>query len=77
MNKDLNEFFIYTRSERNGMFVLIALCVVLIITPTVYQQFFGQPTKTDFSEFQEQIDSFFQQPQRKVVNQGIEFLATR
>ena len=67
MDNDLKEFFIYTRSERNGMFVLVFICVALVITPMVYKQFFYKQSKTDFSEFQSQIDSFFQDPLENVL----------
>jgi DNA uptake protein ComE-like DNA-binding protein len=60
MKDFLKEFFHYTRSERNGMFVLTAICVALLITPSIYKHFFKKENKTDFCQFQNQINAFYQ-----------------
>ncbi len=60
MKDFLKEYFHYTRTERNGLFVLTAICVAFLIVPTIYKHLFKKEDKTDFSPFQSQIDSFYQ-----------------
>jgi len=69
----MKDFFHYTRSERNGLIVLTTICVVLIILPPIYRQFIKKSEKTDFSQFQSQIDSFYQKSnQEEVSNQQVQ-----
>lgn len=60
MKNFLQEYFHYTRSERNGLVVLTVICIALVITPTIYGYLFTRTEKTDFSQYQSQIDAFYQ-----------------
>ena len=57
MAKLYKEFLTFTKSERNGAFVLISIILCLII---IYfsLNFLNKPTKTDFSEFNKEIEDF-------------------
>lgn len=58
----MKEFFHYTRSERNGLIVLTVVCAAMIISSGIYRQSFKMTGKSDFKQFQSQIDSFYQKP---------------
>jgi len=64
----MKEFLHYTRSERNGLLVLTVICLALIISPSIFRQFFIKKGKTDFQQFQSQIDSFDQQKDQKYTS---------
>lgn len=57
MLNSIKDFFHYTRSERNGLLVLIALLLLLAIIPTIYNTLKVQGT-SDFSEFEREIALF-------------------
>ncbi len=61
----LKKYFHYSRMERNGLFVLTAICVAFVIAPTIFKSVVKKEGKTDFSQFKSQIDSFFQQKEEK------------
>lgn len=54
----LQEYFYYTRSERNACIVLSFLCLFFMILPEIMTFFPGAKEKVDFTEFQEEIAAF-------------------
>lgn len=56
MNK-LKDFFHYTKTERNGAFVLISLLFIFLVLPLLYPYLFTHET-IDFSEFENEINAF-------------------
>ncbi|MFM9950441.1 MAG: ComEA family DNA-binding protein, partial [Saprospiraceae bacterium] len=53
MKKFLQEYFYYTRHERNGAFALVLLCILLVLTPKLYPFFIPEPKAVDTSELRE------------------------
>lgn len=53
----LKTYFTFTRAQRNGVFVLLALMLVLLALPYALPLFMQQE-KTDFTAFQEEIAAF-------------------
>jgi len=47
MKKFFQEYFYYTRKERNGAFTLIVLCILLVLTPKLYPFFITVPNAAD------------------------------
>ncbi|NCO54522.1 MAG: helix-hairpin-helix domain-containing protein, partial [Bacteroidetes bacterium] len=56
MNK-IREYFTFTRSERNGILVLLVLIVILTVTPSLLDLFLKKQ-KVDYSQFEAEIDKF-------------------
>lgn len=56
MNK-LREYFTFTRSERNGILILLVLIVVLAFIPNVLDLLFKKQ-RVDYSQFESEIDKF-------------------
>ncbi len=46
----LKDLFTFSRNERKGIIVLLALMFIVLIAPTVYKSM-SQPSKRDYSEF--------------------------
>lgn len=60
MRRWLTTYFYYTRSERNGLLILIALSMLFLCSPFILPFFFpGQ--HTDFSAFEKEVETFYQQ----------------
>lgn len=57
LKKFLKDFFSFTRSEKNGLIVLVSLIMLLIIARLVISGF-RKDNIQDFNEFQEEIDEF-------------------
>ncbi len=57
MKRFLKEYFSFTKSERNGVLVLIIIIVLLIATQQSLD-FFAHKNDIDFSEFEKEIDDF-------------------
>ncbi len=58
--KFLEEFFYYTRAERNGAFVLSALILLVILAPRFYPLFFPEHALSG-DEFREEVAAFWRQ----------------
>lgn len=54
----LQEYFYYSRAERNGAFILALLCVGLALLPRLYPYFIRQPALS-FEEYQEELAAFW------------------
>ncbi|MBW6480730.1 MAG: helix-hairpin-helix domain-containing protein [Bacteroidales bacterium] len=53
------DYFYFTRTERNGIIVLVILIILIILLPFIYQFFY--PVKVyDFSEFDRKVDRYEQ-----------------
>jgi competence protein ComEA len=57
LKKFFKNFFSFTRSEKNGLIVLVSLIMLLIIARLIISGFRKDKIQ-DFSEFQEEIDEF-------------------
>jgi len=57
LRKFLKDYFTFTRSQRNGLLVLISIILILIIIRLIIPHF-RQHKTYDFSEFQEEINEF-------------------
>ena len=57
MRNQLQEYFYYTRMERNGLLVLIGICLFCFALPFMWVLFLPNPT-VDFSAFQSEIAAF-------------------
>ena len=57
MNSFFKEYFTFTKSERNGVFVLLLILLALIITPR-FLFLFSNKSKPDFSKLDKEISSF-------------------
>ncbi len=57
LNNQIKDFFTYNRSERNGVFVLLCILVILI-TINFCLPLMMKPEPANYSEFQAMIDSF-------------------
>ena len=47
MKKFFQEYFYYTRPERNGAFALIVLCILLVLAPKLYPFFISEQSAPD------------------------------
>lgn len=56
-NNFLREYFTFNRRERNGVFVLLVIILVLVMYLSSYG-LFSEKTETDFSQFEKEIASF-------------------
>lgn len=54
----LNNYFYFTRMERNGALVLLSLCVLLFLSPFIFKLFYTKST-TDFAVFKAEIANFY------------------
>lgn len=65
------EFFVFSKSERNGIIVLVVIIILLILSPHFYRSFFQAIPSKD-SSFYSSVDSFFtaltQKPEESVKN---------
>lgn len=69
--KPLKNYFYYSRSERNGVIVLLCLCLLLLFLPALLSLFSGK-VSTDFTTFKSQIVSLeFFFAQEKIPNSAI------
>jgi len=53
MKKFFQEYFYYTRKERNGAFALVVLCILLVLTPKLYPFFIPEQKAVDMSALRE------------------------
>lgn len=53
MKKFFQEYFYYTRRERNGAFALVVLCILLVLTPKLYPFFIPEQKAADTSALRE------------------------
>ncbi|MCB0579452.1 MAG: helix-hairpin-helix domain-containing protein [Phaeodactylibacter sp.] len=58
MKSFFQEYFYYTRAERNGAFVLALLCLLLFLFPRVYPHFQGS-RDSEYGQYQEEAQAFF------------------
>jgi len=58
------EYFTFTRSERNGILVLLFIIIVLIVSLQVSELFFKRQ-KVDYSAFEKEIDNFISSIQKQ------------
>jgi competence protein ComEA len=58
MTKFLASYFFYSRSERNGVFVLTALSLAILTLPRLYTVFQKPTEATDFTAFNEALAAF-------------------
>jgi competence protein ComEA len=58
MKKKLALYFFYTKSERNGVLILIALSWAILLSPKLYSSFRKPTPITDFSAFEKAVASF-------------------
>ena len=56
-NNFLREYFTFNRRERNGVFILLSIILVLILYLSLSDHFFTKE-KTDFSKFEREISEF-------------------
>lgn len=57
MKKSIKEYFVFTRSERNGFIILIFLIIILIATKQILPVLLSKKT-IDYSEWDEEIVEF-------------------
>lgn len=58
MKSFFQEYFYYTRAERNGAFVLALLCLLLFLFPRVYPHF-KDSRDSEYGQYQEEAQAFF------------------
>ena len=58
----LKDYFYYTKSERNGAFILAVCIVLLALLPGLYPLLLP-PMNTDTQAFQAELDAFYQAPE--------------
>lgn len=59
----LQEYFYYTRAERNGAFILALLSLLAFLAPKAYPLIFPEAEDTE-AAYQEEIDAFWQQVEK-------------
>ncbi len=69
MNK-LREYFTFTRSERNGILVLLVLIVILAASPK-FIGFFIKKQKVDYTQYEAEIDKFIASSQNQDINNNL------
>jgi competence protein ComEA len=52
------DYFYFTKTERNGIFVLIILIVIVLIFPMIYRSFIYSEKVYDFSNFEKNIAQY-------------------
>ena len=57
MFKWLEKYFSFSRTERNGIFVLIVLCIIVLIAPRAYL-YFKPVQHADNSKYKAEIEAF-------------------
>lgn len=57
MNDWLKDYFYYTKSERNGAWILAVLILIFALLPLVYP-ILPPPTSTDFAGFEAELEAF-------------------
>lgn len=55
--KKLNEYFQFSKSERNGIIVLLIILFIVIVAPILYKQF-SSSSKANYSAFNNEIAEF-------------------
>ena len=58
MRKKLASYFFYTRSERNGVLLLIAFSLTILWLPKIYSTFRKPSEAIDFTEFEKAVATF-------------------
>jgi competence protein ComEA len=58
MKDFLAPYFFYTRSERNGVFILAAFSLAILMLPRLYTAFQKPPEATDFTAFEKALAAF-------------------
>lgn len=53
----IREYFTFTRSERNGILVLLFIIIILLVSLQVIPLFFER-TQVDYSSFEKEVDKF-------------------
>ena len=56
-NNFLREYFTFNRRQRNGVFVLLSIILLLVLWLSFSDLFFS-PEKTDFSQFEKEVAEF-------------------
>ena len=51
------DYFYYTKTERNGIVVLLVILIVFLVLPKLFPYFIAQPN-TDFTAYQNEIAAF-------------------
>ncbi len=66
MWKWLEQYFTYTRAERNGVLLLVFATVAVLLAPKVY--FFFKPVeKSDNSKYEKEVDAFIEEYNRRTL----------
>jgi competence protein ComEA len=60
----IRDYFTFTRSERNGILVLLLIILILLISLQVIPRFFDRK-QVDYSSFENEIDKFISSVQEK------------
>ncbi|MDD5570458.1 MAG: helix-hairpin-helix domain-containing protein [Bacteroidales bacterium] len=71
MKQLFKDYFTFTKTERNGAFILILIIIILLLF-LFFSKYFFKQTKTDFSEFKKQIDEFASSQKSDSVNDSTE-----
>lgn len=58
MKNIIREYFYYNKLERNGVFVLVLLCLLVLFYPNLYKSLSSKSASTDFSSFKSEIEAF-------------------
>lgn len=64
MKQNWQDFFYYTKSERNGLILLSLICVGLFLAPYLFPNK-EEMTTIDFSTFQKEVDLFMAPSEKK------------
>lgn len=59
MKSFLQDYFYYSRAERNGALTLLLLCAGLFLLPRLYPHFVRQPEE-DFGQYQKELQAFWE-----------------
>ncbi|MDA3890612.1 MAG: helix-hairpin-helix domain-containing protein [Salinivirgaceae bacterium] len=57
MASNFKEYFSYSKSERNGLLILLVLVIVVFIAPSILN-YFSNEREFDYSEFEKKINQF-------------------
>lgn len=58
MSNLFRDYFYYSKRERNGILVLVIICVGFFLLPVIYKQSLEKTQATDFSSFKKEIAAF-------------------
>ena len=70
----LKEYFSFSRSEKNGVFILLAIIIILLAVPKYLYLFQEEDVYYDYSEFSKQIDELENSIKEKNKNSNKESL---